>query len=162
MSANKTNNNSNMTTAAGNNSAEQVAQDIPADLRLLIRIVMRTFYGFELYLVMEMLMLYPCIKEEDLAELLRLDLKTVQQHLKNLKKEKFLSEKFLMETSQDGNKQCKQNYFNINYKKENICLFDSDFYLPANFGFKYIVRSTHITTGINHREECCFRNSSKI
>ena len=116
MSANKTNNNSNMTTAAGNNSAEQVAQDIPADLRLLIRIVMRTFYGFELYLVMEMLMLYPCIKEEDLADLLRLDLKTVQQHLKNLKKEKFLSEKFLMETSQDGNKQCKQNYFNINYK----------------------------------------------
>jgi transcription initiation factor IIE alpha subunit len=93
-----------------------VCQTIPDDLKLLIRTIMRTFYGFELYLTMEMLMMYPCIKEDDLAELLRLDLKVMQQNLKNLKKEKFINEKALMETSQDGNKQSKQNYFYINYK----------------------------------------------
>lgn len=97
-------------------NSDQVAQDIPADLKLLLRTVMRTFYSFELYLCMEMLMLYPCCKEDDLADLLRLDLKTLQQHLKNLKKEKFISEKALMETSSDGSKQCKHAYYFINYK----------------------------------------------
>jgi transcription initiation factor TFIIE subunit alpha len=112
MSSNATPGNS----AGASGDQEQVAHEIPADLRLLIRTIMRTFYGFELYLCMEMLMLYPCVKEDDLADLLRLDLKTVQQHLKNLKKEKFLNEKALMETSNDGSKQSKHAYFFINYK----------------------------------------------
>lgn len=77
--------------------------------------VMRAFYGFELYLCMEMLMVYPCIKEEDLSDLLRMDLKHVHQHLVNLKKEKFINEKPLMETSADG-RQSKHSYFYINYK----------------------------------------------
>ena len=96
-------------------SNETLQTQVPSDLKTLIRIIMRNFYGFELYLCMEMLLIYPCIKEDDLAELLRLDLKLVHQHLVNLKSEKFLSEKSIMETSADG-KQTKYSYFFINYK----------------------------------------------
>ncbi|CAF0755991.1 unnamed protein product [Brachionus calyciflorus] len=88
---------------------------VPSDLKTLIRIIMRNFYSFELYLCMEMLLIYPCMKEDDLAEVLRLDLKVVHQYLVNLKKEKFLNEKCIMETSPDG-KQTKFSYFFINYK----------------------------------------------
>jgi transcription initiation factor TFIIE subunit alpha len=72
---------------------------------------------------MEMLIMYPCLKEEDLAELLRMDLKVVHQHLVNLKKEKFLNEQSIMETSADGNKSSKHSYFYINYKMMVICLY---------------------------------------
>lgn len=96
-------------------SNETLQTQVPSDLKTLIRIIMRNFYGFELSLCMEMLLIYPCIKEDDLAELLRLDLKLVHQHLVNLKAEKFLSEKSIMETSADG-KQTKYSYFFINYK----------------------------------------------
>lgn len=88
---------------------------VPGELKTLIRIIMRVFYSFESYLCIEMLLIYPCLKEEDLAELLRLDVKTVHQFLVNLKKEKFLNEKSIMETSVDG-KQSKHSYFYINYK----------------------------------------------
>jgi len=77
--------------------------------------IMRAFYGFELFLCMEMLIAYPCIREEDLADLLRMDLKHVHQHLVNLKKEKFINERPIMETSPDGRQQ-KHSYFFINYK----------------------------------------------
>lgn len=97
------------------NDLNQVCQSVPAELTRLIRMVVRKFYGFELYLCMEMLMIYPCLKEEDLAELLRLDLKTVHQYLINLKKEKFLTEHPIMETNADG-KSTKHSYFYINYK----------------------------------------------
>lgn len=50
---------------------------VPGELKTLIRIIMRVFYSFESYLCIEMLLIYPCLKEEDLAELLRLDVKTV-------------------------------------------------------------------------------------
>lgn len=94
---------------------ETLQTQVPHDLKSLIRTIMRNFYGFELSLCMEMLLIYPCIKEDDLAELLRLDLKLVHQHLVNLKAEKFLSEKSIMETSADG-KQTKYSYFFINFK----------------------------------------------
>ena len=92
-----------------------VAMAVPANLKTLIRMIMRAFYGFELYLIVEMLMQYPCIKEEDLADLLRLDLKAVHQQLVNLKKEKFINERSIMETTPDG-RQSKHSYFYINYK----------------------------------------------
>jgi transcription initiation factor IIE alpha subunit len=98
-----------------NGAAGHVATTVPANLKTLVRMVMRSFYGFELYLCMETLMAYPCIKEENLADLLRLDLKQVHQHLVNLKKEKFINEKSIMETSTDG-RQSKHSCFYINYK----------------------------------------------
>ena len=92
-----------------------IAMTVPANLKTLIRMIMRAFYGFDLFLIMEMLMHYSCIKEEDLAELLRIDLKTIHQQLVNLKKEKFINERSIMETTPDG-RQSKHSYFYINYK----------------------------------------------
>ena len=103
----------NSSTSTGND--HEVCSTVPGDLTRLIRIVMRTFYGFELYMCMELLMFYQCIKEDDVAELLRLDLKIVHQHLINLKKEKFAHEKSIMVTSADG-KLSKHSYFYVNYK----------------------------------------------
>lgn len=109
---------SNGSSAGGSTPAvdpnSPVSLVVPANLKTLIRMIMRAFYGFELYLCMEMLMFYPCIKEEDLAELLRMDLKVVHQHLVNLKKEKFINERSMM-TEQDG-RQSKHSFFYINYK----------------------------------------------
>jgi transcription initiation factor IIE alpha subunit len=102
--------------ASGISSTTSSINRIPHDLILLIRIIMRTFYSFELYLCMEMLLIYPCIKEEDLADLLRLDAKVVHQHLLNLKREKFVSERSIMVTSDDGTKMTKHSYFYINYQ----------------------------------------------
>lgn len=103
------------TSTTGGDSNGPVALVVPANLKTLIRMIMRAFYQFELFLCMEMLLVYPCIKEEDLADLLRLDLKHVHQHLVNLKKEKFINERSIMETSPDG-RQSKHSYFYINYK----------------------------------------------
>jgi len=100
---------------ASNDPNSPVALVVPANLKTLIRMIMRAFYGFELFLCMEMLLVYPCIKEEDLSDLLRMDLKHVHQHLVNLKKEKFINERSIMETSPDG-RQSKHSYFFINYK----------------------------------------------
>lgn len=109
---------SNGSSAGGSTAAvdpnSPVSLVVPTNLKTLIRMIMRAFYGFELYLCMEMLMFYPCIKEEDLAELLRMDLKVVHQHLVNLKKEKFINERIMM-TEQDG-RQSKHSFFYINYK----------------------------------------------
>jgi transcription initiation factor IIE alpha subunit len=88
--------------------------EVPDNLKTLIRMIMKAFYGFELYLCMEMLMYHRCIKEEDLADLLRIDLKLVHQHLVNLKREKFINERSIMETV-DG-RQSKHSYFYVNYK----------------------------------------------
>lgn len=98
-----------------NTGSATVAKSVPPELKLLIRTIMRTFYGFELYLCMDVLLVYPCIKEEDLAEILRLEAKLVHQHLVNLKKEKFVNERPIMETSGDG-KQKSHSYYFINYK----------------------------------------------
>ena len=108
--------NDNKSGSTQNDEIGHVHNSVPTDLKTLIRIVLRTFYDFELFLCMEMLMLYPCIKEEDLAELLRLDLKVVHQYLLNLKREKFINEKSIMETNSSDGKQSKHSYFYINYK----------------------------------------------
>lgn len=96
-------------------SAAALVTSVPDELKRLVRIIMRTFYGFDLFLCMDTLLTYPCIKEEDLAELLRLEAKQVHQNLVNLKKEKFVNERPIMETSGDG-KQKIYSYFYINYK----------------------------------------------
>jgi transcription initiation factor TFIIE subunit alpha len=101
--------------ASSTNGHGPVSENVPNELKTLIRTIMRTFYGFDLYLCMEMLMMYNCVKEEDLADLLRLDLKLVHEKLVNLKKDKFINEKIIMATSSDA-KQSKHSYFYINYK----------------------------------------------
>ena len=51
---------------------------LPKELITLERYVLRSFYEFELYLVMDMLFHYPCIKEDQLIDILKLDGKKVR------------------------------------------------------------------------------------
>jgi transcription initiation factor TFIIE subunit alpha len=67
--------------------------EVPDSLKRLIRYVLKSFYSIELYMVMNMLLIYPCIREEDLSELLKLEQKHIRQYLNDLKREKFINEK---------------------------------------------------------------------
>lgn len=97
------------------NNNNQIVTTVPNELKTLLRTVMLAFYGFEFYLCTDYIMMYSCIAENDLADLLNLDLKVVHQYLLGLKRGKFLSEKLRIEVTSDG-KHVKQSYFYINYK----------------------------------------------
>ena len=62
-----------------------------------------------------MLVHYPCIKEDQLVEILKLDGKKVREYLMQLKAEKFVSEKLVIETTSE-NKQNKVLHYFINHK----------------------------------------------
>ena len=94
----------------------QISLRVPSDLIRLIRIVMKTFYTFELCLCMDMLLIYHCINENDFEQLLQLESKNIHKFLITLKNEKFLKERCIIEKSDDEQKPNKQIYFYINYK----------------------------------------------
>ncbi|RNA39515.1 general transcription factor IIE subunit 1-like [Brachionus plicatilis] len=87
---------------------------VPSELKELIRIIVLNFYGFDFYVCIEYLMIYLCLREEDLAEMLKLDPKIVHEHLFTLKKDKFLNEKLTVDIQKDG-KHIKHHLFYINY-----------------------------------------------
>ncbi|CAF0705974.1 unnamed protein product [Brachionus calyciflorus] len=87
---------------------------VPEDLKKLLRIIALNFYGFEYYLCIEYLNIYSCIREDELAEILKLDLKALHQYLMTLKKDHFLNEKLMIDIQKDG-KHVKHSFFYINY-----------------------------------------------
>lgn len=68
------------------------AQAIPDDLKLLVRIIMKTFYKFEHYLCAEMMFSRPNVQVDHLAELLFFSPKSVRNFLADLKRDKFVRE----------------------------------------------------------------------
>ena len=48
---------------------------VPEDLKRLVRMVVRGFYSMEYAVVIDMLVRHPCVKEDDLAELLKYEKK---------------------------------------------------------------------------------------
>jgi len=74
-------------------SEPDVLTEVPASLKLLVRIIMRCFYGDEHAIVMDKLIHHPCIKEDDLLELLRFERKQLRAVITTLRNEKvgFLS-----------------------------------------------------------------------
>ena len=71
-------------------SEPEVLKEVPLSLKLLVRIIMRCFYGDEHAVVMDKLIHHPCIKEEDLLELLRFERKQLRAVITTLKNEKVL------------------------------------------------------------------------
>lgn len=65
--------------------------EVPPSLKLLVRITMRCFYGDEHALVMDKLMHHPCIKEDDLLEILRFERKQLRAVISTLRNEKVTS-----------------------------------------------------------------------
>ena len=90
---------------------------IPDDLKKLARIVVRGFYSREDILIIDMLVRHHCMREDDLANLLKFDKKLVRAKIAGLKKDKLVQEKQRMETrTDDPSKVEKMNCYFINYK----------------------------------------------
>ncbi|XP_070492777.1 general transcription factor IIE subunit 1 [Chironomus tepperi] len=93
----------------------ELTYEIPSSLKQLARIVVRGFYTIEDALIIDMLVRNPCMKEDDIAELLKFEKKMLRARLTMLKNDKFLQARLKMETAIDG-KAHKVNYYFINYK----------------------------------------------
>lgn len=95
--------------------SEQLVTEVPSSLKQLARLVVRGFYSLDDALVIDMLVRNPCLKEDDISELLRFEKKMLRARLTMLKNDKFLQARLKMETGPDG-KAHKVNYYYINYK----------------------------------------------
>lgn len=93
----------------------QVVTEIPSSLKQLARLVVRAFYSVEDALIIDMLVRNPCMKEDDICELLKFERKMLRAKIATLKSDKFIQVRLRMETGSDGKAQ-KVNYYFINYK----------------------------------------------
>lgn len=92
-----------------------VLTEVPASLKRLAKYVIRGFYGIEHALALDILIRNPCVKEEDMLELLKFDRKQLRSVLNNLKGDKFIKCRMRVETAADG-KTTRHNYYFINYR----------------------------------------------
>ncbi|XP_069744555.1 general transcription factor IIE subunit 1-like [Narcine bancroftii] len=92
-----------------------VVTEVPAALKRLAKYVVRGFYGLEHALALDILIRNPCVKEEDMLELLKFDRKQLRAVLNTLKNDKFIKSRMRVETAPDG-KSTRHNYYFINYR----------------------------------------------
>ncbi|PKU36081.1 general transcription factor iie subunit 1 [Limosa lapponica baueri] len=92
-----------------------VLTEVPAALKRLAKYVVRGFYGIEHALALDILIRNPCVKEEDMLELLKFDRKQLRAVLNTLKGDKFIKCRMRVETAPDG-KTTRHNYYFINYR----------------------------------------------
>jgi len=93
----------------------QIVTEIPSSLKQLARLVVRGFYDIEYSLIVDMLVRYHCMREDDLCDILKFDKKLLRSKLATLKSDKFLMVKLKIETGEDG-KSLKMNCWFINYR----------------------------------------------
>ena len=67
-----------------------ILTEIPSSLRTLARLVVRGFYPIEDALVIDMLVRYPCMREDDVSALLKFDKKHLRARMDLLKKDKLV------------------------------------------------------------------------
>ncbi|KAM3938073.1 general transcription factor IIE subunit 1-like [Leptodactylus fuscus] len=89
--------------------------EVPAALKRLAKYMVRGFYGLEHSLTLDVLIRYPCVKEDDIALLLKFEKKQLRGILNTLKADKFIKCRMRIETGSNG-KSTKHNYYYINYK----------------------------------------------
>ncbi|XP_048484826.1 general transcription factor IIE subunit 1 isoform X2 [Plutella xylostella] len=94
---------------------ERLVTEVPSSLKQLARLVVRGFYSIEDALIVDMLVRNPCMKEDDICELLKFERKMLRARIATLKNDKFIQVRLKMETGPDGKAQ-KVNYYFINYK----------------------------------------------
>ncbi|XP_058803096.1 general transcription factor IIE subunit 1 [Phymastichus coffea] len=96
-------------------SEERLITEVPSSLKQLARLVVRGFYTIEDALIVDMLVRNPCMKEDDICDLLKFDRKMLRARITALRNDKFIQVRLKMETGSDGKAQ-KVNYYFINYK----------------------------------------------
>ncbi|KAG8592214.1 hypothetical protein GDO81_000438 [Engystomops pustulosus] len=89
--------------------------EVPAALKRLAKYIVRGFYGLEHSLALDVLIRYPCVKEDDMALLLKFEKKQLRGILNTLKADKCIKCRIRIETGANG-KSTKHNYYYINYK----------------------------------------------
>ncbi|XP_014801022.1 PREDICTED: general transcription factor IIE subunit 1-like [Calidris pugnax] len=94
---------------------QSVITEVPAALKRLAKYVVRGFYGVECSLALDVLIRYPCVKEDDLLELLQYERKQLRTVLNTLKGDKLVKLRMRVETGPNG-KSTRHNYYYINYK----------------------------------------------
>ncbi|XP_012286562.1 general transcription factor IIE subunit 1 [Orussus abietinus] len=94
---------------------ERFVTEVPSSLKQLARLVVRGFYTIEDALIIDMLVRNPCMKEDDICELLKFERKMLRARISILRNDKFIQVRLKMETGSDGKAQ-KVNYYFINYK----------------------------------------------
>lgn len=94
---------------------ERLVTEVPSSLKKLARLVVRGFYTIEDVLIVDMLVRNPCMKEDDICELLKFERKMLRARISTLRNDKFIQVRLKMETGSDGKAQ-KVNYYFINYK----------------------------------------------
>lgn len=94
---------------------QRYVTEVPSSLKQLARLVVRGFYTIEDALIIDMLVRNPCMKEDDICELLRFEKKQLRARISTLRNDKFIQIRLKMETGPDGKAQ-KVNYYFINYK----------------------------------------------
>ncbi|NXS58938.1 T2EA factor, partial [Brachypteracias leptosomus] len=94
---------------------QNVTTEVPAALKRLAKYVVRGFYGIEHSLALEILIRYPCVKEDDLLQLLKYERKQLRAILNTLKADKLVKLRMQVETGPNG-KSMRHNYYYINYK----------------------------------------------
>jgi len=95
--------------------SQPLLTEVPSSLKQLARLVVRGFYEIEFSLIIDMLVRYPCLREDDLCDLLKYDKKVLRAKLSTLKSDRFVQVKLKIETGEDG-KAVKVNCYFINYK----------------------------------------------
>ncbi|NXM19796.1 T2EA factor, partial [Ploceus nigricollis] len=94
---------------------QNVPSEVPAALKRLAKYIVRGFYGVECSLALDVLIRYPCVKEEDLLQLLKYERKQLRTALNALKADKLVKLRMRAETGPNG-KSMRHNYYYINYK----------------------------------------------
>ncbi|KFQ76348.1 General transcription factor IIE subunit 1, partial [Phaethon lepturus] len=94
---------------------QNVTTEVPAALKRLAKYIVRGFYGVEYSLALDILIRYPCVKEDDLLQLLKYERKQLRTILNTLKADKFVKLRMRVETGPNG-KSTRHNYYYINYK----------------------------------------------
>lgn len=90
-------------------------EDIPKPLTKLIRLILRGFYNIEQKLVIDMLVRRRETKEDDLVEVLKFERKHLRSLIQQMRQDKFINVRLIMETDEDG-KSTRRNYYSINYR----------------------------------------------
>uniref|UniRef100_A0A8D2MW50 General transcription factor IIE subunit 1 n=1 Tax=Zonotrichia albicollis TaxID=44394 RepID=A0A8D2MW50_ZONAL len=92
-----------------------VPGEVPAALKRLAKCTVRGFYGVECSLALDVLTRYPCVREEDLLQLLKYEHRQLRTALNALRADKLVKLRVRAETGPNG-KSTRHNYYYINYK----------------------------------------------
>ncbi|NXI40966.1 T2EA factor, partial [Galbula dea] len=94
---------------------QQKITEVPGALKRLAKYIVRGFYGVEHSLALDILIRYPCVKEDDLLLLLKYERKQLRTILNTLKADKLVKLRMQVETGPSG-RSTRHNYYYINYK----------------------------------------------